>query len=128
MTGKILKYHIECDYVQFYTIKNAAKDHFYSHDTTNFFKSIYPDQAFRFNDNAWFITSEQAPSYEGHIQPRMYTIRKFTFSTGRTQTIGEFNQYTYAEATKALKAIVDPISKEHWEKFKEAQANKQEDF
>ena len=87
------------------SVKRASEDrgqHFFSPGATGFFNSRYSSYAYKVGDQAYFITSERFSS----DMPRLYTIRVCNLTTGRINTVGEFQEYkTAREARSALRRI-----------------------
>ena len=87
-------------------IKRLAADvgyHWFEPATMRYFGSRVGSKVY---GGQYFISSEQY----FHTEPRLYTIRKVTYSDGRMEidTVGEFQQYaTRAEAEAAIKQITN---------------------
>ena len=85
--------------------------HFFSPDTTRFFRSRYPETAIKKGDTAYFITSEQFVSSEGESSPRKFTIRKANLKTGDVNTAGEFQGYSSRSKAKTELMKMIPTKK-----------------
>ena len=87
-------------------VKASSKRHgwtWFSQETTCFFGSKYPKFAYKVNNDAYFITSEQMEK----DCPRRYSIRACDLLTGSITTVGEFQEYSLKEeAGKALMLII----------------------
>ena len=96
--------------VDIYDIKRLNEEkgfYFFSPDTTRFFRSRYPQCAFKVGDKAYFITSERFDH-----EPRGYTIRVCDLITGdiTEHNPGEFNKLTYSQATYKLQRLLCKLS------------------
>jgi len=85
-------------------VKANATGHWFEPAATRFFNSRYPEIAYKKDNLAYFITSEQFD----RDHPRLYTIRVMDWSTGKVDTVGDFQRYdTRAQAWTALKKILE---------------------
>ena len=79
-----------------------AGRYFFSPGATRFFRSRYPNYAYRVGNRAYFVTSEQ---FDDH-SPRLFTVRVCDMTTGEVDTVGEFQEYrTRYLAGKAVKEL-----------------------
>lgn len=83
----------------------AAGRHFFSPNTTRFFRSRYPRTAYTADHRkAYFVTSEAFDDRS----PRLYTLRVYDLETQEVDTIGEFQAYaSLAAAMKDLRAHLE---------------------
>ncbi len=84
------------------TANRRAGRFFFTQDTTRFFRSRYPESAYKAGDRAYFITSEQ---FDDHA-PRLFTLRVCDLTTGAVDTVGEFQEYrSRHRAEKVLREL-----------------------
>lgn len=86
---------------EFKTFSKQIGNYWFSAETLSFFESRIHDFD---EDNGLFISSECGPFGHG---PRMFTLRKADFQTGRVSTVGEFQKFkTLSEARTAFKKVI----------------------
>ncbi len=68
--------------------------HFFDKDTLRFFNSKVHLKVFEGPGGVYFVTSEQAPAFQGHRPPRGYTVRRLDIEEEDIETVGEFNTLT----------------------------------
>lgn len=74
-----------------------TKGHWFDKDTMRFFRSRLSDRLHFGAESIFFVSSEQGPS-----GVRLYSVRKYTPSSGNIDTVGEFQQYhTSSSAQRA---------------------------
>lgn len=85
-------------------VKRVNREHgkfYFSVGTMRFFKSRVSKQAYKVGNKAYFITSERGP----HMA-RKWSIRVADLTTGKIDTVGEFQEFnTNREAKKELERI-----------------------
>jgi hypothetical protein len=75
--------------------------YWFTSGATGFFKSKYPDYAYRKGNKAYFITKETNPSGD-----TASSIREIDLKTGNIGTVGDFHSYTGWEARTELNRIL----------------------
>lgn len=89
-------------------VKRVNREHgryYFSPDTMRFFSSRTSRQAYKVGNKAYFITSER--NKHSSNAPRKWTIRVIDLTTGRVDTVGEWQKFnTPGEAKKQLKQIL----------------------
>lgn len=88
--------------------EELTKGYWFSPDTSRFFNSRYPHFAYRVDNKAFFITSEQFDDKH----PRLYTLRVMDWHTGQIATEGEFQQYqTRRQAERAMMKLIQRLER-----------------
>ena len=86
-------------------VKNLAEkrhSHFFDVDTMRFFKSRISDEAYKFGDKIYFITSESGPS-----GIRKWTTRYIT-KDGNIETFGKFQEHaSLLDARRAIRDFIE---------------------
>lgn len=77
--------------------RRNTKGHWFDKDTMRFFRSRLSDRLHFGAESIYFVSSEQGPS-----GVRLYSVRKYTPSSGEIDTVGDFQQYkTSSSAQRA---------------------------
>lgn len=88
-----------------YDVKKLAEkrhSHFFDDDTMRFFKSRIYDEAYKFKDKIYFITSEKGPS-----NIRKWSTRYIT-QDGNIETLGQFQAYeSLNDARRAIRDFIE---------------------
>jgi len=86
-----------------------AGHYFFSKETTRFFRSRYPENAYTADKKkAYFITSEQRED----DSPRLYSIRVYNLETDNVKTIGETQEHpTRDSAWRTIRDLLAEDSK-----------------
>lgn len=101
----IMKYAKVIDIEQVKQANAKAGYFWFSSHPTLFFKSHYPQHAYKIGNRAYFTTSEQFSV----DTPRLYTVRVCSLLTGDIDTVGEFNKLTYKQAKHLLMQTVKEV-------------------
>lgn len=84
-------------------VKQAHTGHWFSSGAMKFFDSRIPQTAIMENGKAYFVSSERFD----YNSPRLYSIRVCDMSSGKIDTIGEFQQYaTSKQAYAGIKSFL----------------------
>ena len=85
-------------------IRRTHTGHFFDKGATRFFRSRYPETAYKGPGGIYFVTSEQFIASDGQAWPRHYTVRTMA-TNGDIFTAGDFNKMTRAAAIGAAKRL-----------------------
>ena len=84
----------------------SKRTHFFDASTMYFFDSKIEVPMYTNETDCLFVTSEKFD----RIEPRLYTVRKYTHDTGDISTVGQFQQYkTLKRALRAIKLAIKEI-------------------
>jgi hypothetical protein len=85
---------------EFIALNKKIGNHWFSEGAMSFFGSKFHD----WDSSSGYFISEQGPSSS---DPRMFTIRKADFQTGRVSTFSSFQEFkTISEARTRFKKVI----------------------